>query len=250
VRSGLSGWTAGLAGERDPAQPVLTLLDGPARVELSGATAANWVAKSAWLLTDGLALAPGARVGLLLPLHWQSVCLLLAGVTAGATVVTTADPAGLDGCDVAFTTAEHAAAAVAAGPDDVLALSCTPFGTPLPPAAGLPRLVLDYAREVPSYGDVWTGPTARHWSVETWSAAAGGTPLVLPELGLTPADRLLVSGSLADPVLLGALLAALHAGAAVVLVPDPATVDLPAAAAAEQVTASAGLAVAQVRALS
>jgi hypothetical protein len=35
-----------------------------------------------------------------------------------------------------------------------------------------------------------------------------------------------------------------------VLVPDPETVDLPAAAAAEQVTASAGLAVAQVRALS
>ena len=42
---------------------LLTLLDGPARVELSGSTTANWVAKSANLMVDGLG-AP-ERVGLL-----------------------------------------------------------------------------------------------------------------------------------------------------------------------------------------
>jgi hypothetical protein len=50
----LPAWTGGLVGDRDPAQPLLTLYDGPARVELSGVTTANWVAKSANLLVDGL----------------------------------------------------------------------------------------------------------------------------------------------------------------------------------------------------
>ena len=62
--------TAGLVGDRDPAQPLLTYLDGDARVELSGSTTANWVAKTANLLTDGYGGAD--RVGLLLPLHWQT----------------------------------------------------------------------------------------------------------------------------------------------------------------------------------
>ena len=78
---GLTHWTAGLAGERDPAQPLLTLHSALGRVELSGATTANWVAKSANLLVDGYG-GPG-RVGLLLPLHWQTVALLLAGVATG-----------------------------------------------------------------------------------------------------------------------------------------------------------------------
>jgi len=143
VRS-LTAATAGLVGPREPAQPLLTLLDGPARVELSGATTGNWVAKSANLLVDGLG-SPG-RVGLLLPLHWQTVALLLAGVATGATVVVVDSPAGLQGCDVAFVTGPHAAAALDAGVEAVLALSGHPLGAPLP---SLPPMVEDYAREVP-----------------------------------------------------------------------------------------------------
>ncbi|MGZ6827602.1 MAG: TIGR03089 family protein, partial [Mycobacteriales bacterium] len=144
--------TGGLLGPRDPAQPLLTYVDGPARVELSGATTANWVAKTANLLVDGFG-APD-RVGLLLPLHWQTACLLLGGVAAGATVVVAADPGELAGCAVAFTDAASAEAALDAGVDDVLACSLTPFATRL---ASVPPLVLDAAVELPAYGDRFGG---------------------------------------------------------------------------------------------
>ena len=229
----LTRWTAGLAGERDPAQPLLTLHDGPARVELSGATAANWVAKSANLLVDGYG-GPG-RVGLLLPLHWQTVCLLLAGATAGATVVVADDPAALDGCELAFTTVDAAAGALDAGVDDVLALSGHPLGAP---ATGLAPGVEDYAREVQSYGDSWGGPVANAAVVEV-----GGSPVLPQRPGLTPADRVLLALSPADPAALALLLGCLADGASLVLVPDAATVDLDAVVAYERVTATAGVAV-------
>ena len=227
----LSVATAGLAGPRDAAQPLLTLYDGPARVELSGATTANWVAKSANLLVDGL--GGPRRVGLLLPLHWQSVALLLSGVATGATVVVAADPAGLQGCEVAFVAGPYAEAALDAGPDAVLALSCHPLGAPL---ACVPAGVEDYAREVPSYADHWGGPVPRSWAVEV-----GGAPIVdLPALDVAPTDRVLVCVDPADPDGLAGLLAVLAAGAALVLAPDPGSLDLTAVAADERLTACLG----------
>ena len=237
----LPAWSGGLAGPRDPAQPLLTLYDGPARVELSGATTANWVAKSANLLVDGL--GGPAAVGLLLPLHWQGVALLLAGVATGATVTVTDDPAGLAGCDVAFTLAECAQAAVDQGVDEVLALSGHPLGAPCGP---LPAMVSDYAREVPSYGDHWGGAAPRSADLRV-----AGEPLgPLPELGLGTADRVLISTRLSDPGGLGVLLAALRAGASLVLVPDPTAVDLVQVARDEGVTATCGLVVAGLPRLS
>jgi uncharacterized protein (TIGR03089 family) len=237
----LAGWTRGLAGERDPAQPLLTLLDGPARVELSGATTANWVAKSANLLVDGLG-AP-QRVGLLLPLHWQTVVLVLAGVATGATVVVAADVGGLSGCDVAFTTAQAAGDALdASGADEVLALSGHPLGAPCP---SLPPLVLDYAREVPSYGDGWHTRPATPWSVEVAGAPLGE----LRTYGLGAGDRVVVTGSPAVPGVLAGLLGVLQAGAAVLLAPDPASLDLARLAGQEQATAGLGVAVAGLRTL-
>jgi uncharacterized protein (TIGR03089 family) len=230
VRS-LTRATAGLAGERDPAQPLLTLLDGPARVELSGATTANWVAKSANLLVDGLG-AP-ARVGLLLPLHWQTVVLVLAGVASGAQVVVAGSSADLAGCEVAFTCVEHASAALDAGVQEVLAVSLHPLGAPLP---SVPAGVLDHAREVPGHADHWGGPPPAGVDV-----TVAGQPLgPLPELGLTAVDRVLTDVRPGDPQGLRTLLSALSCGAALVLVPDPAGIDLRAAAAAERVTATAG----------
>ena len=229
----LTRWTAGLAGERDPAQPLLTLHDGPARVELSGATAANWVAKSANLLVDGY--GGPARVGLVLPLHWQTMCLLLAGVTAGATVVLADEPSALSGCELAFTTVDAAPGALEVGVDDVLALSGHPLGAP---ATGLPPGVEDYAREVPSYGDSWGGPLTSAAAVEV-----GGAPVLPQRPGLSGADRVLVSLRPSDPAELGLLLGCLADGAALVLVPDATTVDLAAVAASERVTATAGVTV-------
>lgn len=238
--TGLSAWTGGLAGERDPAQPLITLHDGPSRVELSGATTANWVAKSANLLVDGL--GGPSRVGLLLPLHWQTVALLLAGVATGATVVVAREPKELTGCEAAFTTPEAAAAALGAGVDDVLALSGHPLGAPCGP---LPAMVLDYAREVPSYGDGWSGPRPASVVVE-----AGGRP-VSPraDTPLTAADRVLFGASLGTPEGVTDLLTVLHAGAALVLVPEPRSVDLVRVAADERVTWSQNVTIQGIRSL-
>ena len=229
----LTRWTAGLAGDRDAAQPLLTLYDGPARVELSGATAANWVAKSANLLVDGY--GGPARIGLVLPLHWQTVCLLLAGVTSGATVVVADEPSALAGCPVAFTTRAAAQGALEAGVDDVLVLSGHPLGAP---ATGLPPGVEDYAREVPSYGDGWSGALPSGAVVE-----AAGTAVAPRRPGLTSADRVLVALPPSDPAALALLLGCLADAASLVLVPDLATVEPAAVAAAERVTATAGVAV-------
>jgi uncharacterized protein (TIGR03089 family) len=227
--TGLSAWTGGLAGDRDPAQPLLTHYDGPARVELSGATTANWVAKSANLLVDGY--GGPARIGLLLPLHWQAVALLLAGVAAGATVVLAGSPEELSGCEVAFTGPADAAAALDAGVEDVLALSGHPLGAPCGP---LPPMVTDYAREVPSYGDGWSGPRPAAPTV-----LSSGSPVdELPGVGLSSADRVLFAGSLRTRSDVAALLAVLRAGSALVLLPDPRSADLLRIAADERATAA------------
>lgn len=171
------------------------------------------------------------RVGLLLPLHWQPVCVLLAGVATGATVVVARTATDLSGCQVVFTTPEHAGAALDAGADEVLALSCHPLGARLPGA--LPAFVQDYAVEVPGHGDHWGGGRAPG----RLEGAPGG-PLTVPATELGPADRLLCGVPLSD---VGWVLAALGAGAAAVLVPDSATVDLAAVCASERVTATAGV---------
>ena len=237
----LTAATAGLVGPRDPAQPLLTLVQGDARVELSGSTTSNWVAKTANLLVDGL--GGPQRVGVLLPLHWQLLVVVLAGVATGATVVVARDDVELRDCDAAFTTVEHAAAALAAGVGDVLAVSTHPLGLPLP---ALPLGVLDHAREVPGHADAWTGPAPERADV-----LAGGAPLgPLPPLGLTAADRLLVDLPTDDPDTLGVLLGTLAASAAVVLLPGGAALDVRAVTAlagAERATASAGLAVPGLR---
>jgi uncharacterized protein (TIGR03089 family) len=211
-------------GPRDQAQPLLTYLEGPARVELSGTTTANWVAKTANLLTDGF--AGPERVGLLLPLHWQTVCLLLGGVAAGATVVVASTPDQLEGCAVAFTSAGDAEAALDAGVEDVLACSLTPFATRL---SAVPAMVLDAAAEIPSYGDHFGG-RPRVARIER-----GGQPFTAPTLPLGRTDRLLTTEPPSTEAGLGAILGALKAGAALILLRDG---DADAVYAAERATAT------------
>jgi uncharacterized protein (TIGR03089 family) len=218
---GLTSATAGLVGPRDPAQPLLTLRVPEGRVELSGATTANWVAKTANLLVDGY--ASPARVGLLLPLHWQAVCVLLGAVAAGAEVVVGRVPDDLAACDLVLCTVDDAAALAAA--PDLLVAPTHPLGAPPP---GVPAGAGDLAREVPSYADHWGGPAPASYAV-----LVDGAP-VEPAAGPTTADRVLVTGALPDA--LPGVLGALRAGAAVVLVPDPGAVDLDAVRAEERVT--------------
>jgi hypothetical protein len=143
-------------------------------------------------------------------------------------VVLAEDAAALAGCGAAFVLAEHAEAALDAGVDDVLGLSGHPLGAP---ATGLPALVEDYAREVPSYADHFGGPRPSRTAVE-----AAGRP-VEALTGLTPQDRVLTTLDPADPAGAAVLLGALRAGAGLVLLRTGAP---EAVAEAERVTLTAG----------
>src|SRR6266516_2737074 len=78
------------ATARDPARPLLTWYDDATgeRLDLSGATLDNWVAKTANLLVDGCGLGPGDRATVALPPHWQTAAVLLGCWSAGVAVGT------------------------------------------------------------------------------------------------------------------------------------------------------------------
>jgi uncharacterized protein (TIGR03089 family) len=87
---------------RDSARPLLTWYDDAlgARVELSVATAGNWAAKLANLLTDEYDVEPGIAVSVRLLTHWETAVVLLGAWTAGGCVVIDGDAdvsVGLDG---------------------------------------------------------------------------------------------------------------------------------------------------------
>lgn len=203
------------------------MYDGSGRVELSGATVANWVAKTANLLVDECGRPP--RVGVLLPLHWQAPVAVLATVATGATVVLAVGVDDLAGCDVAFVDVDRAAAALPVA-GEVLVVSLHPLGLPL---GAVPASALDLAREVPGQGDHFPGATSAPL------VELGGQPVLLEGSGLGADDRVLTAMPLAAAPGI-ALLGPLHAGASMVLIPQPGKVDLAAIAQAEQVTATAG----------
>jgi hypothetical protein len=77
---------------RDGARPFVTTYDaGGGRVELSVATIANWVAKTAGYLEDEVGVVPGDQVGVDPTLHWLTAVVLLAGWAVGAEVVVAPD---------------------------------------------------------------------------------------------------------------------------------------------------------------
>ncbi|MFB7182113.1 TIGR03089 family protein [Streptomyces sp. NPDC056257] len=133
----------------DPGRPLVTFYDDATgeRVELSVATFANWVAKTANLLQGDLGAEPGDRLALLLPAHWQSAVWLLACASVGVVAEIGGDPAGAD--------------LVVSGPDTLerglacqgerMALALRPLGGRFPQAP--PAGYADYAVEVPGQGD-------------------------------------------------------------------------------------------------
>src|SRR4051812_5373340 len=138
-----------LAG--DPARPLITFYDDATgeRIELSGATFGNWVAKTANLLRDECNVEPGAPVAVLLPAHWQTAVALCAIWSCGAEAV--ADPAG---AEVAL--ADEDGLDAAAGAGLVVGFSLDAFGRGLGTAASggaLPPGAVDYATEVRVHGD-------------------------------------------------------------------------------------------------
>ncbi|MFI6162183.1 TIGR03089 family protein, partial [Micromonospora haikouensis] len=112
----------------DPAQPLLTWYDDATgeRTELSGATLANWVAKTANLLTDEVAAGPGESAGALLPPHWQTAAVLLGCWSAGLVVADAPGPV-----EVLFAAADRVGEADAWPAAERYALALAPFALPL-----------------------------------------------------------------------------------------------------------------------
>lgn len=126
----------------DPSRPLITFDDRSTgeRVELSGTTTANWVAKTANLLVDDLDAEPGTRVRIGLPPHWLRYVWLVSCWTVGATVAAESADIGLSGPDLRADEPEKVAA------------SLRPLGARFAePPAGF----LDIGAEVPGHGDVF-----------------------------------------------------------------------------------------------
>ncbi|NWF29841.1 TIGR03089 family protein [Streptomyces sp. PKU-EA00015] len=206
----------------DPARPLVTFYDDATgeRVELSVATFANWVAKTANLLQGDLAAEQGERLALLLPAHWQTAVWLLACSSVGVVADVGGDPARAD--HVVAGPGQFDAGLACRG--ERIALSLAPLGRrfPVPPAG-----YADYAVEVPGQGDRFA-PYAPVDPGEAALAVAGlelsGAELVdraradAERLGLGPGSRLL-SGLPYDTWegLSAGLFAPLAAGGSVVL---------------------------------
>ncbi|WP_326604056.1 TIGR03089 family protein [Streptomyces sp. NBC_01800] len=206
----------------DPARPMVTFYDDATgeRVELSVATFANWVAKTANLLQGDLAAEPGDRLALLLPAHWQSAVWLLACSSVGVVADVQGDPAAAD----LVVTGPDTLDAARACRGERIALALRPLGGRFPQP---PEGFADYAVEVPSQGDRF----APYAPVDPDAPAltVGGLGLTAAqlvvraredavELGLTPASRLL-TGRAYDSWdgLSAGLFAPLAAGGSVVL---------------------------------
>ena len=126
----------------EPGAPFLTFYDDATgeRTELSFKTADLWVCKTANLLRDGLDAQPGDPVAVLLPPHWQTVVVTFAVWAAGCRLD--------DDGDVAFVS--EAAFGRVPPRRETVALSLKPLAAPLD---DVPPGVLDYAVEIPVYGD-------------------------------------------------------------------------------------------------
>ncbi|MBC6458767.1 TIGR03089 family protein [Actinomadura sp. HBU206391] len=148
----------------DPSRPLVTFYDDATgeRIELSAKVFANWVAKTANLLVDGLDAEPGDRVALALPPHWQTAVWLMACWSAGVVAVpvaatTEGSPRG-EGGDLGTVRADIVAVAEELLPEvpadtgarEVVGLSLHSLGAPLSAA---PPGVVDYAVEIRAYAD-------------------------------------------------------------------------------------------------
>jgi len=245
----------------DPARPLLTYYDDATgeRTELSGATLANWVAKTANLLWDGLALGAGDTAAVHLPPHWQTAAVLLGCWCAGLTV----DLAGTPGegtagggtagaatagaatarvgmarppAAVAFATVDRLAEVDA---DETFVLALTPLAAPLRP--GPPPGTLDFVVEVRGHGDQFvpatpTRPDATALADGTSQAGLVAAASARAEAAGTGAGaRVLVDGD-THTELVDWLLAPLVVGASVVLCRHLDAARLPARLASERAT--------------
>jgi uncharacterized protein (TIGR03089 family) len=186
------------AAARNAARPLVTFYDDATgeRVELSVATFDNWVAKTGNLLQDGLAVEPGERAAVALPVHWQALVVVMACWAVGAVVVPAAPDAEVaEPVDVVFAGPQALGPATMAAAREVVGLSLLPLGRPLDASVteGLPGVV-DYAAEVPGHGDrfvAYAPPT------DAGPALVAGGPARAASTVLSHADIVAGAGELA-----------------------------------------------------
>lgn len=236
----------------DGARPLLTSYDDASgeRTELSVATFANWVAKTANLLQDELGTEPGSTVAVLLPLHWQAAVWVHAAWAAGHVV----DLDGEAPAEVAVV--EHTRAGLGTAAGDVVSLGLGPMGLPRPGSTPAYPGALDYDRAVHGHGDRFT-PVRAHGPADL-ALRAGGRSVTAGALGraalasppLPGGGRLLVT----DPLrtvedVLAALLVPAATGAATVLCRHLDPARLPDRIVQENVVATLGAEAGQAGAL-
>jgi uncharacterized protein (TIGR03089 family) len=216
---------------RDGARPLLTWYDDDpaanARVELSVATTANWVAKIAGFLTEEHDVEPGAVVTVDLPLHWQTACVLLAVWSCGGAVTLDSD------ADLTVGTSADA---------DVVVV-VDPMGM------GLSRLVAAQPDEFLPVTPVDAEACALRSGARTWTHAELGDAATHAAVhhDISDASRVLstMTFDTVDGIDSG-LLAPLAAGASAVLVRNADPMRLPQRCATENVTHTAGVTVLDV----
>lgn len=225
-----------------PGAPLVTLYDDVTgeRVELSTTTFDNWVCKLSNLYTTEWGLAPGERLAVLLPTHWQSMVSILAAWTSGLMVAL--DPETVVSASVVGPPARIGARLE----EHVLACSLLPFGRPDP--AGLPPGWLDFATEVPPQPDALLMPAPGGPDDAALVGPAGSATnaeLLLrgraaaADVGLERGGRLVTDLNPASPDGLDlALLAPLAVGGSVVLLSGVAPERRAVIAGQEQVTCS------------
>jgi uncharacterized protein (TIGR03089 family) len=217
----------------DPGRPLVTFYDHATdeRVELSVTTYANWVAKAAGLLTDGVDLERGMSLRIDLPPHWLSTVFLGAAWTVGLRVTTSPDPDA-----VVCGPGSLEAWAPRATTIPVLACSLRPLGTRF--TEPVPDGVLDVGVEIwgqPDGFTAWDPPTGDDLATDALTQRALFAPAPQDQDDLTAAvGRSLTDGgrllSVADPASppgTATFTEPLRRGGSLVLVrnPDPDRLD-------------------------
>ena len=232
--------------EADSSRPLVTFYDlgSGERVELSVATYANWVVKTASLLVEECDLVRGQRLLVDLPTHWLTPVFLGAAWTVGLTVTWDEDDAPAAG--VVCGPGGLAGWSAAAAGRPVVATALLPLGVRF--SEPVPAGVIDYGVEVWGQPDAfvpWEAPEPTDLAVpgleqgELWRAAADGS--LLAGAGFTDGGRLLTEVSPASPSGLASFVEPLaRSGSLVLVVPGDgldAADRLDATYAAERATA-------------
>jgi len=224
----------------DPGRPLVTFYDERTgeRAELSAVSAATWVAKTYFLLTDEVGVEAGDLAVVRLPMHYLHLVVLLGAWFAGMTLATNAGP----GVRAAFAHRETDLNDLRES-EAVFALALQPWGQGYP--ADPPDGSTDFVAAVRPQPDAFA--QVRPLADAAVAAASGVTRAQLgeraagraAELGLGSGGRLLLRDDRTAPGDLPTWLAPLAVGGSLVLVAGAADAAVERLSAVERVTAIA-----------